>query len=118
MTLTPDVSDPILNPFTLDYDDSLSIDANVNMIHAVAYTVKFKEYFGIAPEKKTTFSFEVKCPATVVSSTLDTAITSSSKYDVANPKSHILAAPAITLVPSVCFHIKRMELFFTENPAS
>ena len=78
LTLTPHVSDPILNPFALDYDDSLSIDADVNMVHAVAYTVQFKQYSAIAPEKKTTFSFEVKCPASVVSSTLDTAVTSSS----------------------------------------
>lgn len=42
MTLTPDVSDPILNPFALDYDDSLSIDVDVNMVYAVAYTVQFK----------------------------------------------------------------------------
>ena len=118
LTLTPNVIDPILNPFVLDYDDSLSIDTDVNKVHAIAYTVQFKEYSGIAPSKQTTFSFEVKCPATVVSSTLDIAITPSSQYDVANPKSHIMKAPAISLVPSVCFHIERMELFFTDYPAS
>ena len=118
MTLTPEASNPSLNPFTLDYDDSMSIDADVNQVHVVAYTVQFKEYSGIASEKKTTFNFEVKCPASVISSTLDTAITPSSTYDVAYPKSLILTAPAITLVPSVCFHVEKMELFFTDDPTS
>ena len=45
LTLTSDATDPILNPFTIDYDESLATYLDV-MVHIISYTVAFKEYGG------------------------------------------------------------------------
>ena len=46
LTLTPDSSDPILNAFTIDYDETNASEADDIGIHTIQYTVTFKEYIG------------------------------------------------------------------------
>ena len=45
LTLTPDATDPILNAFTIYYDESLATESDI-MIHTISYTVASKEYGG------------------------------------------------------------------------
>lgn len=85
LTLTQDVTDPILNPFTITYTDSQTVDSDVGIVYTVSYTVVLKEYLGLVPEFKSSFSFKVLCPLTVISSSVTVPVQASTLYDVANP---------------------------------
>ena len=69
MTLTSDPSNPVLNSFTIDFDDSTATDDDVK-IHTVNYEVEMIEYSGIVSKLTDSFTFEITCPASLTSSSL------------------------------------------------
>ena len=102
----------ILNPFTIDYDGNYANESNIGIIYAVQYSVSFKEYASVPLSPHlSTFNFEIKCPATVQSSTLTKPTEPINFYDVANPKMIKIKVPQIILVPGVaCFTITGYEI--------
>lgn len=73
MTLTKDATDPVLNNFVIDYDQASATDSDVKL-HTIGYTVTSKEYSALIPALTSSFSFEIVCPATITSSTLQQAM--------------------------------------------
>ena len=84
---------------------------DVNKVHTVNYSVTFAEYTGIATEHQASFTFEIKCPASLISSSLVEATNGHNFYDAASPGSMKILAPQVKLGPEVCFTIKAFELF-------
>jgi hypothetical protein len=104
LTMTPGF-DPVLDSFTINYNEALAVEATDIRIHTITYTVTILEYTGIATVHTGTFDFEIRCPDFVVTSTLDAAIDASSDYDVASGSTLSLTAPSISLTPAVCFTV-------------
>ena len=67
MILTSDPSDPVLNPFTINFDDSTTTEDDIR-IHTVNYEVEMIEYSGIVSKITDSFTFEITCPILVTSS--------------------------------------------------
>ena len=67
MTLTSDPSDPVLNPFIIDFDDSTTTEDDIR-IHTVIYEVEMIEYSSMVSKLTDSFTFEITCPTLVTSS--------------------------------------------------
>ena len=57
--------DPVLDPFTIDYDQALATEADIG-VHTIAYRVTMKEYSGTTTvtELSGTFIFEISSSST------------------------------------------------------
>ena len=75
LTLTPDPSDPVLNAFTIDYNESSATEADI-MLHTISYTVASKEYGSALIPDLTggSFTLNILCPSVVTSSSVSQAI--------------------------------------------
>lgn len=109
LSLTPDILDPVLNPSTLAFDSASATGSDIGT-YTIGYTVIFKEYPALAA-LTATFTFELKCPDSVVSSSLDTPVPSSPAfvYDLALEPIEI-AYPVISVNPAECFTVDSFEL--------
>ena len=75
VSIVPDAGNPITQDFDLLYTESAATEADIAM-HTVHYEVEFKEYLSAAGQSSLTdsFQFEIQCPTTVSSSSLDIPI--------------------------------------------
>ena len=108
LTLAKDATDPLNNALTISYSSATATEADVK-VHTVAYTVTFKEYTG-RPAHSGTFQFELKCLAAVQSSSLDSAIKSTTEYDVISGATLSLPLPVVSLTPAFCFTVTAFEV--------
>ena len=69
--------------FTIDYTWSNAVIADI-AIHTVPYSVVFTEYTGITSAHTGSFTFEIQCPDTPDSVTVNTGIQVNSYYDIAS----------------------------------
>ena len=76
------------------------------------------EYTSVLAAHLSTFNFEIKCPANVVSSAITKPTEAYNFYDVANPQNFKIKVPEITLVPGVCFTITGYDILNKNNIAS
>ena len=51
-------TDPVLDPFQIDYDETFATEADI-MVHTITYTVSIVEYSGITTDFTGTFTFEI-----------------------------------------------------------
>ncbi len=56
LTLTADVTDPLINSMTLAFDSSLATESDIKS-HTIAYTVSSKEYPTLVSDITGTFTF-------------------------------------------------------------
>ncbi len=113
LTLTADPTDPINNPFTVAYDATKAVEADIKE-HTINYTVRSKDYAGIVDDLSGSFKFTIECPDKVISSTLDTP-TASTTYDLASGKPSPIAFPIILVNPSACFSIDSYVITNSED---
>ena len=105
LSITVGAVDPVLDPFTINYDQSLATEADIGQ-NIIVTTVTLKEYAGVTMERKGWFAFEIECPDFVVSSTLDSQLSPGPhQYDLASGTTLSLVAPVVSLHPANCFTV-------------
>ena len=55
VSVLPDVTNETLNPFKIEYDGNQAVDADVGLTHVINYTVRLKEYVGLAADHQASF---------------------------------------------------------------
>ena len=55
VSVIADATNETLNPFKIDYDGTKAVDADVGLTHVIKYTVRLKEYVGLAADHQASF---------------------------------------------------------------
>ena len=105
LSISLDSVDPIMNPFMIEYDESLATEANIG-VHSISYTVSFAEYSGIATDLTTeTFTFEITCPTSSISYSEDAFVSSTTIFDLLEYQSESITLPTLSSSALSCFSV-------------
>ena len=104
LSISLDSVDPIINPFTIEYDESLATEADIG-VHLISYTVSFAEYSGIASDLTKTFTFEITCPTSSISYTEGIFVSSTTIFDLLEDQLESITLPTLSSSALTCFSV-------------
>ena len=114
LTLVPDSTDPTLNNFSIDYDQSAATESDIGTLFTVSYTVTIKEYSGITVDHTASFTFEIKCPSTYTEDSFSGGAVTN-YFNLLTDTTIQITLPTLSGIPLSCHSVTWNVLRQTDN---